>query len=239
MATSISRKSQAFLVQKRLLPIYTTAIVCNWLTNSVQALFSYHVEFRREADMKKKLLENGLIPDLIEKPPKHAAEFVFLTGTIADFGNKIPPEHLFEEPRAVKFRCEQCELFTILLTDFDAPSRNNPHNREWVHWAVGNCDADNHIDGVQVIAPMIPINPQRGTGFHRYVFYVFKQPNNTRIKFLEPFSNKSDVGRSNFDVKAFARSYGLGDIYALNFFLSEWVPEEKRQPFTDPGPCFE
>nr|XP_018911657.1 PREDICTED: uncharacterized protein LOC109040250 isoform X3 [Bemisia tabaci] len=192
MATSISRKSQAFLVQKRLLPIYTTAIVCNWLTNSVQALFSYHVEFRREADMKKKLLENGLIPDLIEKPPKHAAEFVFLTGTIADFGNKIPPEHLFEEPRAVKFRCEQCELFTILLT-----------------------------------------------GFHRYVFYVFKQPNNTRIKFLEPFSNKSDVGRSNFDVKAFARSYGLGDIYALNFFLSEWVPEEKRQPFTDPGPCFE
>lgn len=35
---------------------------------------------------------------------------------MADFGNKILPEKVFEAPKVVRFKCEPHELFTILLT---------------------------------------------------------------------------------------------------------------------------
>ncbi|CAH0387511.1 unnamed protein product [Bemisia tabaci] len=226
MVRSIFREFLVHFLHRRPISIYTFVILCNWLIDFGQALNPpAYVEFRKEAEMKNKLLENALIPELLKEPPKHAAEFTFPSGAKADFGNKIPPQQVSGAPRHVTFKCEPDELFAILLTDFDAPSRSDPHKREWVHWAVGNCEANEHVDGVQIIAPpMFPINPQRGTGFHRYVFYVYKQPNNTRIEFLEGFTNTTEFGRSNYDVKKFAKTYKLGDIYAINFFLSEWTP---------------
>nr|XP_018911655.1 PREDICTED: protein D3-like isoform X2 [Bemisia tabaci]XP_018911656.1 PREDICTED: protein D3-like isoform X2 [Bemisia tabaci] len=219
------RGSPVALVHDGLHGGITIFLLLHWLMILGKVLSSKHPDCRTQHQMYKALYENALIPEIVEEQTKFSAEIIFNTGEMADFGNKIPPEKVFEAPKVVRFKCEPHELFTILLTDFDAPSRDGPYNREWLYWAVGNCKANNHIDDVHLIAPMLPIHPDKGTGYHRFVFYVYKQPNDTSIDFKEMFLNNTEAvkknGRNNFDVKEFARTYKLGDIYALNFFLSE------------------
>ncbi|XP_018912218.2 putative odorant-binding protein A5 isoform X4 [Bemisia tabaci] len=59
------------------------------------------------------------------------------------------------------------------------------------------------------------------TGFHRYTFIVFKQPEAEKLSFDEPKLNYSEYGRAHFNTRKFAKKYNLGDPEALNFFLAE------------------
>ncbi|XP_072155842.1 26 kDa secreted antigen isoform X3 [Bemisia tabaci] len=59
------------------------------------------------------------------------------------------------------------------------------------------------------------------TGFHRYTFIVFMQPEGEKIKFDEPKLNDSVHGRAHFNTKKFAAKYNLGDPVAINYFRAE------------------
>lgn len=59
--------------------------------------------------------------------------------------------------------------------DPDAPSREKPTYREWLHWLVVNVYGDN-IAGGDIIAEYVGAGPGRDTGLHRYVFLVYEQP---------------------------------------------------------------
>lgn len=63
--------------------------------------------------------------------------------------------------------------------------------------------------------------PPKGSGLHRYVFLVYKQPG--LLAFDEnPISNHSAVGRDKFSVKKFADKYKLGDPIAANMYQAEY-----------------
>lgn len=63
-------------------------------------------------------------------------------------------------------------------------------------------------------------SPPRGSGYHRYFFYLFLQLNG-RIQF-EPLS----TSRAHFDPDKFALKYSLGKPVAVNFFITTSGEEE-------------
>lgn len=72
------------------------------------------------------------------------------------------------------------QLYTLLLVDPDAPSRRDPKSRSFKHWAVINILGSDVSSGDEITA-YIGAGPPKDTGFHRYVFLVYKQ--NGRIEY--------------------------------------------------------
>ena len=61
------------------------------------------------------------------------------------------------------------------MTDPDAPSRSKPVGREWVHWVVGNIPGNDVAKGDH-LKGYVGSGPPKGTGKHRYVLALYKQP---------------------------------------------------------------
>ncbi|XP_008102612.2 large ribosomal subunit protein mL38 [Anolis carolinensis] len=86
-------------------------------------------------------------------------------------GNIITPTEAFNPPK-ISFEAEEGSLWTLLLTNLDGHLRDS--SMEYVHWLVTNIPGNN-IEAGEEICHYFPAFPARGTGYHRYVFLLFKQ----------------------------------------------------------------
>lgn len=110
--------------------------------------------------------------------------------------------------------------YFCIQSDPDAPSREQPTYREWHHWLVGNIPG-NEIPKGEVLSDYIGSGPPQGTGLHRYVFLLYKQPE--KLSFDEKrLTNRSGDGRGKFSIKKFAEKYKLGEPIAGNFYQASW-----------------
>ena len=71
------------------------------------------------------------------------------------------------EPQ-VTWGAQDGKLYTIVMTDPDAPSRADPKYGEWRHWVVVNVPGHDVAKG-QVLTTYMGPAPPKGTGLHRYV----------------------------------------------------------------------
>ncbi|RXG52086.1 Protein D2 [Armadillidium vulgare] len=108
--------------------------------------------------------------------------------------------------------------YTLMMVDPDAPSRANPKFREWQHWLVGNIPGSDASQG-EILTAYAGSTPPKGTGLHRYVLLVYKQPGKLTFD-EEKLSSTSGKGRGNFSAKKFAAKYKL-DLIAGNFFQAQ------------------
>lgn len=91
---------------------------------------------------------------------------------------------------SVSYEADADGFYTLLFVDPDAPSRDNPHMREVRHWAVVNIPGNN-VSAGETLAEYFGSGPPAGTGLHRYVLLVFKQP--SKLLFDEPLRKKTYV----------------------------------------------
>ncbi|XP_072846619.2 large ribosomal subunit protein mL38 isoform X2 [Pogona vitticeps] len=94
-------------------------------------------------------------------------------------GNLITPTEALNPPE-VSFEADEGSLWTLLLTNLDGHLRDT--NLEYVHWLVANIPG-NRIEEGEEICHYFPAFPAKGTGYHRYVFLLFKQ--DQQIDFTE------------------------------------------------------
>lgn len=135
-------------------------------------------------------------------------------------GNELTPTQVKDIPTHILWPTEEGALYALCMTDPDAPSRVNPKYREWHHWLVGNIRG-NDVSGGKTLSHYVGSGPPKGTGLHRYVFLVFKQP--SELNFDEKIlSNRSGEGRGNFSIRNFAKKYNLGNPIAGNFYQAQW-----------------
>src|SRR5438874_12510178 len=87
--------------------------------------------------------------------------------------------------------------YTLIMVDPDAPSRENPINKYWLHWMFINSD--------QVIVPFQPPSPPKKSGKHRYYFYLFEQPKHFDVN---EFKNKY-IGGGHFNLINFIKDNNL------------------------------
>nr|XP_018905952.1 PREDICTED: protein D2-like [Bemisia tabaci] len=109
-------------------------------------------------------------------------------------------------------------------TDPDVPTRENPTEREYLHWLVGNIYQDQWTTGETIVDYIGPI-PEHMNGPHRMVFLVYKQPSTDFIRFEEErLPPKHDQKkRGKFSSMNFTKKYNLTGPVAANFFMAYWT----------------
>ena len=98
---------------------------------------------------------------------------VYKNGIYVNFGNELKPSQVQNEP-LVRWESDVLSHYTLLMTDPDVPTRENPIYGEVRHWLVGNIRGS-AVEHGDVIFNYLPSAPRQGTGLHRYVFLIFRQ----------------------------------------------------------------
>ncbi|CAG2106364.1 unnamed protein product [Medioppia subpectinata] len=130
----------------------------------------------------------------------------------AKLGNELTLAQVKDEPRVV-WPTTCGSLYTLAMMDANIPIAL----RSAKHWLVVNIPGNNITAG-DILAGFIPSGPSQGSGIHRYVTVVYRQPQ--RIDGL--VRNDTIESRVSFDVTKFARDHKLGKPLAGNFYHAQW-----------------
>lgn len=87
------------------------------------------------------------------------------------YGNRLTPTEAESAPQ-ISFDAEEGSLWTLLLTCPDEHLLDN--EAEYMHWLVGNIPGG-AVQAGEELCNYLPPFPARGTGFHRYIYVLFKQ----------------------------------------------------------------
>jgi len=153
----------------------------------------------------------------------------------ASLGNTLRPKEAQDAPViTLSPRDSRHEEYVVIMTDPDAPSRDNPKWSEFCHWiatgAAKRADdsgggEDTHLIrpgsatlmmGLDDIMPYKPPGPPKDTGKHRYVIVVLAPENGTSKK-LHPskpsgrqhWGYETDGGETTRGVRDWAKENGL------------------------------
>jgi phosphatidylethanolamine-binding protein (PEBP) family uncharacterized protein len=162
----------------------------------------------------------SVVPDVVDVLPTHPLVVRYANGATVNGGNELTPTQVKDIPVEIDWPVEEGALYTLCMTDPDAPSRVNPKYREWHHWLVVNIPQTRVAEG-KTLSEYVGSGPPKGTGLHRYVFLVFKQPGPLETD-EKKLTNRSGEGRGQFSIKNFAKKYGLGNPHAGNLYQAQW-----------------
>ncbi|KAG2032656.1 phosphatidylethanolamine-binding protein [Suillus americanus] len=182
------------------------------------------------------LKDNGIIPDVIPiDPPFHPKALlvvIFPTSQEALLGNTLTKTDTTDEPTVLftpVLNVTGEPTYTLVMTDPDAPSRENPKFREWRHWVVTGVKASPtstvEMDDLAAqltkpaVTPYYPPTPPPGTGKHRYVILLYQEPNaDFLIPADAPERKNEPANRKNWNSAEFADKYGL-KLVGVNYFV--------------------
>ncbi|XP_061393173.1 protein D2-like [Musca vetustissima] len=173
-----------------------------------------------DSELTKLMKEHEIIPDVLDEAPMQFLKVTYVDDVSADRGIELTPTQV-KDPPNVEWEPETDDTYyTLLLTNPDVPSRENPAWRDWVHWLVVNIPG-NQIDNGEVLDDYIGAGGRPGTGLHRYIILLFKQPG--KLEFDEQRHGKTEAaGRENLYTRQFMEKYQLGTPVAGNVFLSQY-----------------
>uniref|UniRef100_A0A0P4WPH1 Phosphatidylethanolamine-binding protein n=1 Tax=Scylla olivacea TaxID=85551 RepID=A0A0P4WPH1_SCYOL len=161
--------------------------------------------------------QHGVIPDVLPRCPPSTVQ-VRYGNTEVECGTVVTPTEAKDVPH-LSWPVEEGALYTLCMTDPDAPSREDPKFGEWQHWLVVNISG-NDVSNGDTLSQYVGPGPPRGTGLHRYVFVVYRQ--NGRLTCDEPrVPNTSASPRRCFKIHKFAEKYNL-ELVAGNFFQAKY-----------------
>nr|ACU14433.1 unknown [Glycine max] len=111
-------------------------------------------------------------------------------------------------------------LYTLVMTDPDAPSPSEPSMREWIHWILVDIPGGtNPFRGKEIVSY---VGPRPPIGIHRYIFVLFQQKGPLGLVEQPPT-------RASFNTRYFARQLDLGLPVATVYFNSQKEPTVKRR----------
>ncbi|KRT83841.1 hypothetical protein AMK59_3674, partial [Oryctes borbonicus] len=87
------------------------------------------------------------------------------------YGNMIKPSEAKWKPN-IFYKTNNESLWTLILTNPDG--HLTKQNSEYVHWFIGNIPGNN-IEKGEIIVDYLQPFPPKGTGYHRFVFILYKQ----------------------------------------------------------------
>lgn len=120
----------------------------------------------------------------------------------------------------LEWNADPSSYYTVVMVGPDAPTRENPMYRSWLHWLVVNVPGMDVAKG-QVLAEYFGPIPPNGSGLLRYVLLVYQQSD--KLDFEEKkIDIKNAEDHSNFDVEKFAQKYEMNDPLAGNVFQAKW-----------------
>ncbi|XP_032430316.1 large ribosomal subunit protein mL38 [Xiphophorus hellerii] len=135
------------------------------------------------------------------------------------YGNQLTPTEAVSAPQ-IAFDAEEGSLWTLLLTSPDEHLLDN--EAEYLHWLVGNIPGG-AVQAGEELCHYLPPFPARGTGFHRYVYVLFKQEKPISFQEdLHPSPCHSLVDRTFKTVDFYRKHQDDMTPAGLAFFQSQW-----------------
>ncbi|XP_063544068.1 protein D2-like [Cydia strobilella] len=172
------------------------------------------------SDIQGIFKKHCVLPDVINTAPSDLLTIRYNSGVSVDTGKELTPTQVKEKPD-VKWAAKDTEYYLLAMVDPDAPSREKPKFREWHHWLVGNIHGGD-MNKSEVLSDYIGSGPPKGTGLHRYVFLIFKQPEKCDYSKIPKLPSTSGKNRGNFSISKFAQQFKLGSPVAGNFYVAQW-----------------
>ncbi|KAF4999901.1 hypothetical protein FGRMN_2139 [Fusarium graminum] len=187
-------------------------------------------------EIREKLLEAQIIPTVIDDFPPALGFRSSWKHDSAELGNTLKPKHLksapsihldkIESDSPFQTQVKSHTTFVIVLTDPDAPSRDDPKWSEFCHWiatstAISTSKSSKH-HLKNVVKYKAPAPPPK-TGKHRYVFLAFIAANGTaeKLHLTKPDERKHwGSEHAGHGVREWARDNGLVAV-AANFIYAE------------------
>uniref|UniRef100_A0A6J0SCF1 Phosphatidylethanolamine-binding protein 1 n=1 Tax=Pogona vitticeps TaxID=103695 RepID=A0A6J0SCF1_9SAUR len=157
----------------------------------------------------------------VEEKPAAPLRVCYGSLEVDELGKVLTPTQVKNRPTTIEWdTCDPEKLYTLVLTDPDAPSRKNPKFREWHHFLLTNMKG-NDLNSGCVMSDYVGSGPPKGTGLHRYVWLVYEQPQ--QLDCNEPvLTNRSGDQRGNFQVAHFRKKYKLAAPVAGTCYQAEW-----------------
>jgi len=111
--------------------------------------------------------------------------------------------------------------YTVIMTDPDAPAREMPTFREFIHWVVTEVPLEGEalvVEKGNACVPWLGSAPPCKSGLHRYIVLVYKQAGADPAESL-----KAALGdRGGKKAALAAIEAGLGDPVAFGMYVSQW-----------------
>ncbi|ELK27228.1 Phosphatidylethanolamine-binding protein 1 [Myotis davidii] len=106
----------------------------------------------------------------VDKRPKHPLQVKYSGVEVDELGKVLMPTQVKNWPNGISWDgLDPSKLYTLVLTDPDAPSRKDPKFREWHHFLVVNMKG-NHISSGTVLSDCVGSGLPKG--LHCYVWLV-------------------------------------------------------------------
>lgn len=123
-------------------------------------------------------------------------------------GNLLAPEKLQSAP-TVAFEGEQGQKYTLVMSSPDDCIYH--HDTETLHWMITNMDHTGA--GGDAVCAYLPPTPPKGTGYHRYVFALYKQQGPISVEKMDQYCTMSSA--------EFAQTHKLQPV-GLAFMQCTW-----------------
>ncbi|XP_077287533.1 mitochondrial ribosomal protein L38 isoform X1 [Arctopsyche grandis] len=133
-------------------------------------------------------------------------------------GNIVKPTEASKAPY-VQFDAEEDTLWTLLLTNLDG--HLTEPNKEYIHWCVSNIPGNNLSKGDTIVDYLQPI-PPKGTGYHRYVFVLYKQTKKMDFEMIKVAANDPLQNRTFYTRDWYQKYEDDVTPAGLAFFQSDW-----------------
>lgn len=195
------------------------------------------------------LRKDGIIPDVIPEDFRPSTLFSVSwpqSGAEAMLGNILTKTDTQLEPSVeiTPLNSTDGGTYTIAMLDPDAPSKQDPKFGPFRHWvtqglrppttseivaaaSTGRDLGDPLTEPLSAsttkpaITPYRPPGPGSGTGMHRYVFLLFKEPDTGYVVSEDAIERGSDLEqRRRWSATDFAKKHGLTLVGANYFLLS-------------------
>lgn len=165
-------------------------------------------------------------------------------------GNFVSPKFAMTRPLIGLSDAPSGHLWTLVMSCPDEPIREKDDSsspNEYLHWIVSNLPSGSNSEDVfgDEIVPYLPPLPYAGTGYHRYVFILYRQ-NHGAVDLRElklGVSNGEFLSQRHFNTLDFYRRFESElTPTGLAFFQSSWdnsVRSYYREVLHAPEPIFE
>ena len=73
------------------------------------------------------------------------------------------------------------QIYFLIFLDPDTPSYSSSFDKEYIHILIVNIPGSNISAGNSIVRYIAP-NPQPGSGYHRFMFLLYKQKDHIDVK---------------------------------------------------------
>ncbi|KAI1456856.1 PEBP-like protein [Annulohypoxylon moriforme] len=174
-----------------------------------------------------------IFPTVIDKfLPSFLLDAEWSSGERARLGNTVKVDKVQDEPTITVHQGRAAQkssaTYVVIITDPDAPSRDNPEWSEFCHFIAMGVEVSESSTVVRLssltdIISYKPPGPPPETGKHRYVFLLLAPANGTTdpLDLSKPSDRKNwGTGKARHGVRDWAEENGLQPV-AANFVYAQ------------------